>query len=115
MIGKTRHLDTRHHSVIRNILFLSLSCFCLAILLVAFHHHDSAFRLRACSICKVKSSVSGTINKQQIDPTPAVAAIDVVPAAILLGLSGIAPNPTSDITHFPTVITFPNKAPPVRS
>ena len=115
MTGEIRHFDTRHYSVIRNILFLSLSCFCLAILLVAFHHHDSAFWLRACSICKVKSSVSETINNQQIDPAPAVAAIGVGPAAVLTGLSGIAPDPTSEIAHFPTVITFPNKAPPVRS
>jgi hypothetical protein len=115
MIGKTRHLETRHHSAIRNVLFFSLSCFCLAILLVAFHHHDRAFWLRACSICKVKSSVSETINSQQIDPTPAVAAFGVGPASVLPGLSGIAPDPISEIAHFPTVITFPNKAPPVRS
>jgi hypothetical protein len=115
MSGKTRQLETGDHIVIRNILFLLLSGFCLAILLVAFHHHDNAFWLRACSICMVKNSVSGTINKQQIDPTPAVAAIDVGLAAILLDLSSIVPDPTSDLTHFPQIITFPNKAPPIRS
>ena len=57
-----------NRNLIRHILFLSLSGFCLALLSIAFHHHDNAFRLSTCSICEAKTSISGTAGKFKADP-----------------------------------------------
>jgi hypothetical protein len=115
MIGRTDPFEIRRHRIIRNILLLSISCFFLAVLAIAFHHHDNAFWLRVCSICKVKTSISGTISKQTIDLIPAIALLHLQPTAILPGLCGAAPNRPSEGPCFRPAFIFPNKAPPVLS
>jgi hypothetical protein len=115
MSGKTIPLKNRQDGAIRQILLVSLSVFFLSVLAIAFHHHDNAFWLRACSICKAKSSLSGTISKYQVDSTSAAVAIQTGPDASLPDLSGLTRDFSSAFVSFAPAIPFPNKAPPIRS
>jgi hypothetical protein len=47
-------------------LFLT-ACLFLGAVALAMHHHDFSFQLRSCSICKAKTSFSGTLNKVNTD------------------------------------------------
>jgi hypothetical protein len=116
MSGNTRLMKNRHPGAIRNILLVSLSAFFLSVLAIAFHHHDTAFWLSACSICKAKSALSGTVSIYKIDSVPAAGeAIRRGPVAGLAGVSGWVPDFRSGHIPFPPGIPFPNKAPPVLS
>ena len=87
----------------------------LAILAVAFHYHDNAFLLRSCSICKVRTTASGTVSKNKIDSAPAVTVITVGMATVLpLSTTAVLENTTIFISS-QTASIWPNKAPPVRS
>jgi hypothetical protein len=100
---------------IKNVIFLSLLGFFLAVLAIYFHHHDNSFLLRPCSICNVKTSISGTFNKVNIDSAPAVANIPFTLFWIFLCLSGIIFNRKNVFTDFPIALTPLNKAPPHKS
>ena len=63
-----------YHSLIKKIVFLSLVGFFLAVLAISLHHHDNSFSLPTCSICKVKTSLSGTFSKIKVDSAPTVAS-----------------------------------------
>lgn len=104
-----------HHSLIKKIVLLSVSGFFLAILAVAFHHHDNTFFLTSCSICKVKTSNSGTMSKNKIDSAPAVTVVSLgMAAAFPLSATVVHENTTIFISSQAASI-WPNKAPPVRS
>lgn len=104
-----------YHPVIKKIVLLSMTGFILAILAVAFHHHDRTFILTSCSICKVKTSISGTFSKNKADFPPAAAVISTGPAAICLASTVVAPENTTIFISSQTDDVYPNKAPPARS
>jgi len=101
-----------HHPLTKKIVLLSMAGFFLAILAVAFHHHDRSFLLTSCSICKVKTSLSGTFNKNKIDSPPAVAVISPGPAAIFLSSTAVVPETTTIFISSQADDIYPNKAPP---
>ena len=101
-----------HQTLIKNVIFFSLSGFLLAVLAISFHHHDSSFLLRSCSICKVKTSLSGTFNKVKVDSAPAVVSLHFFSIAIFLCLSGILPDKKTVFIDSQIAVTYPNKAPP---
>ena len=98
---------------IQTVVFLSLFGFFLGVAAISFHHHDNSFFLPACSICKVKTSLSGTFSKIKINTVPAVASGYFLLTAFILCLSGIMPNGKSILIHSRIVETFPNKASPL--
>ncbi|MFA5180990.1 MAG: hypothetical protein WC405_06685 [Syntrophales bacterium] len=104
-----------HHSLIKKIVLLSMAGFFLAILAVAFHHHDRSFLLASCSICKVKTSISGSFNKNNIDSPPAVAVIPSGVAAIFFSSTMVVPETTTILISSQVAYIYPNKAPPARS
>lgn len=104
-----------HHFLIKRIVLLLLSGFFLVVCAVAFHYHDKKFLRTSRSICKVKTSISGTMSKNQVDSAPAVTIVSLGLAAVFPLLATVVhENPiifiSSQVAH-----TFPNKAPPVRS
>lgn len=101
-----------HHSLIKKIVLLSLSVFFLAILAVAFHHHDNAFLLTSCSICKVKISNSGTMSKNKIDSAPALTVISLGLATVFPLLATAVHENTTIFISSQTADIWPNKAPP---
>lgn len=103
------------HPLIKKIVLLSMTGFFLAILAVAFHHHDRSFLLTSCSICKVKTSISGTFSKNNLDAPPAVAVLYPGQAAIFLAATIDVPETTTIFISSQVVYVYPNKAPPARS
>ena len=101
-----------HQTRIKNVIFLSLFCFLLGVMALTLHHHDNAFLLPTCSICKVKASLSGTFSKINVDSAPAVAICCLSLAAIFLCLSGILPDRRTVFIDSQIVENYPNKAPP---
>ncbi|TSA47700.1 MAG: hypothetical protein D4R56_01770 [Deltaproteobacteria bacterium] len=101
--------------MIKRTILLSLSGFFLAILAVAFHHHDKAFFLASCSICKVKITNSGTMSKNKIDSAPAVTVVSLGMAAVFPLFATVVHENTSIFISSQTADIWPNKAPPVRS
>ena len=104
-----------HQTKIKNVIFLSLFGFFLAVLAISFHHHDNSFLLRSCSICKIKTSLSGTFNKVKVDSAPAVVSLHLSSIAIFLCLSGILPDRKNVFIDSQIAFTYPNKAPPFKS
>jgi hypothetical protein len=104
-----------HHSLIKRIVLLSLSGFFLAILTVAFHHHDNTFLLRSCSICKVKTSNSGMISKNSVDSASVVTAVSLGLVAVVSLLATVVHQNTTIFISSQIAYIYPNKAPPVRS
>jgi hypothetical protein len=104
-----------HHPLIKKIVFLSLFGFFLAVMAISLHHHDNAFSLPTCSICKVKASLSGTFSKIKIDSAPAVASLHFLLIIIFLCLSGMLPDRKTIFIESQIAVTYPNKAPPFRS
>lgn len=102
-----------HHSPIERIVLVSLSGIFLAILALAFHHHDHTFLLRSSSLCKVKTSSSGTRGKGKIDSPPAVAVVPLgMAVAFPLSITG-APEERALFIASQSAAVWPNKAPPV--
>lgn len=97
---------------IKTVIFLSLLGFFLGVVALSFHHHDNTIFRTTCSICKVKTSLSGTFSKTKIDAAPAAAAFLVSFAAIFLSLSGIVPDRKTAFIDSQIVRIYPNKAPP---
>jgi len=97
---------------IKIIIFLSLFGFLLGVMAITLHHHDNAFLSPACSICKVKTSLSGTFSKIKIDSAPAVAILCYSLTAIILCLSGIPAHRITVFLDSQIAETYPNKAPP---
>ncbi len=104
-----------HNSVIKRIALLSLSGFFLAIFVVAFHYHEDTFLLRSRSICQARTSISGTMSKNQVDSAPAVMAASFGLAAVFLLSAPFVNRNKNDFISCQTGYIFPNKAPPVRS
>jgi hypothetical protein len=101
-----------HQTLIKKVIFLSLFCFLLGVMALTLHHHDNAFLLPACSICKVKTAFTGTIGKINFDSTPAAAIYCLSWTAIFLCLSGILPDGKTIFIDSRIVENYPNKAPP---
>jgi len=116
VIGKRvfvkRHKALMQHTRSKTVVFLSLLGFFLGVVALSFHHHDNTIFRTACSICKVKTSLSGTFNKTKIDTAPAAAVLLVSFAAILLGLSGIVPDRKTIFIGSQIIRIYRNKAPP---
>lgn len=104
-----------HHSLIKKIVLLSLSGFFLAILAVAYHHHNNAFFLASCSICKVKTSIYGTMSKYKIDSASVVTALPPGLAEVFPLFATVVHENTTIFIFSQTADIWPNKAPPVRS
>jgi hypothetical protein len=101
--------------MIKRIVLLSVAGFFLAILAVAFHHHDNTFLLPSCSICKVKTTNSGTMSKNKIDSAPAVTVVSLDLAAVFTLLDTVVHENTTIFISSQIGHIYPNKAPPVRS
>jgi hypothetical protein len=101
--------------MIKKVVLLSMAGFFLAILAVAFHHHDRSFILTSCSICKVKTSISGTSSKNRIDIPQTVAVISSGLAVIFLSSTLVVPETKTIFIASQVDDIYPNKAPPVRS
>lgn len=97
---------------IKKIVFLSLLVFLLSVMVVALHRHTGAFWPAACSVCKVRASLSGTFSKVNINHAPAIAVLCFVSAAFCLSMCGILRGRKilSDRLHATSV--YPNKASP---
>jgi hypothetical protein len=106
---------TMHHGLTNKIVVLSLFGFILAVLAIAYHHHhDGSFLLRSCTICKVKTSISGTFNKYKIDSTPVAAIGHLLPVASPLHSTGTIQNRNFFTIDSRIAFPYPNKAPPFR-
>jgi hypothetical protein len=101
--------------MIKRIILLSVAGFFLAIMAVAYHHHDNAFFLRSCSICKVKTTTSGTTSKSKIDSAPAVTIGYLDLATVFPLLDTVVNEKTTNFISSQIGYIYPNKAPPVRS
>ncbi len=116
VLGKPVFVKRRNalmqHTRITTVIFLSLLGFFLGVVALSFHHHDNTIFRPACSICKVKTSLSGTFSKTKIDTAPAVAALLLSLTAIILGLSGIVPDRKTAFIDSHIVRIYRNKAPP---
>jgi hypothetical protein len=103
------------HHPLKKIVFLSLFGFFLAVMAISLHHHDKTFSLPTCSICKVKTSLSGTFSKIKVDSAPAVASLHILLITTFLCLSGILPDKKTVFIDSQIAFIYPNKAPPFRS
>jgi hypothetical protein len=113
MFKKTiRRYKTMYRPLIKKVVFFTLFGFFLAVLAISLHHHDNSFSLPTCSICKIKTSISGTFSKINIDSAPAIAGIHLFSMLILLCLSGILPDRKTVFIDSQIAVTYPNKAPP---
>jgi hypothetical protein len=101
-----------HQTRIKIVVFLSLISFFLGIVAITLHHHDNSFLPPACSICKVKTTFSGTFSKIKIDSAPAVANLSLSLMAIFLCLSAILPDKKTVFIDSQTAGIYSNKAPP---
>jgi len=104
-----------YHPLIKKIVFLSLLVFFLAVMAISLHHHDNSFSLSTCSICKVKTSLSGTSSKINVDSAPAAVSFHLFFITIFLCLSGILSDKQTVFIDSQIAVTYPNKAPPFRS
>jgi hypothetical protein len=104
-----------HQTQIKNVIFLSLGVFFLSVVAFSLHHHDKSFLLRTCSIYKVKTSISGTFSKINIDSAPGIISLCLFSMAILPFLSGILSDKKTVFIDSQIALTYPNKAPPFRS
>ena len=104
-----------HHPQMKKVIFLSLFGFFLAVMAFSLHHHDNSFSLPTCSICKVKTSISGTFSKITFASTPPVANLHLSSIAVFLYFSGILPDKKTVFVDSQIAATYPNKAPPFRS
>jgi hypothetical protein len=102
-------------SIMKSIVLLALAGFIMVIVAIAFHYHNNAFLLRNCSICKVKVSISDSVNKSNVDSAPAAAGFLLSSIAIILYFSGIINSRKSIFIDFPIAFTWLNKAPPLQS
>ncbi len=101
-----------HQNRIKIVIFLSLFGFFLGVMAITLHHHDNVFSLHPCSICKVKTCLSGNFSKINIDSTPAIVIWCFSLSAIFLCLSGILLDRKTVFIDSQTVRNYPNKAPP---
>jgi len=103
------------HPLINRIAFISLLGFFLAFMAISLHHHDNAFWLRSCSICKINASISGALSKIKVDSAPAVNSIQLLFTTTFLCLSGILPDSKTIFIDSQIAVTYLNKAPPFNS
>jgi hypothetical protein len=115
LIERTLDHQTMHDTLIKKVVLLSLFGFILAVLAISLHHHDNSFSLPTCSICKVKTSISGTFNKIKTNYDPTAASLTILLTMIFLSLSDISPDRNTIFIDFQVAVTYPNKAPPFRS
>ena len=112
LVKQKRYYQIMRQTRIKIVVFLSLLGFFLGIVAISFHHHDNAFLLPACSICKVKTSFSGTFSKIKVNSAPVTASISLSLVVIFLCSSGILPDRKTIFIDSQIVETYPNKAPP---
>jgi len=101
--------------MIKRIVLLSVAGFFLAICAVAFHYQDNKFLRTSRSICKVKTTNSGTMSKNKIDSAPAVTVVSLDLAAVSLLFDTAVHENTTIFISSQIGSIYPNKAPPVRS
>jgi hypothetical protein len=104
-----------NHSLIKRIALVSLSGFFLAICAVAFHYQDNKFLRTSRFICKVKTSTSGTMSKNQVDSAPVITIVSLGLAVVYPLLTAVVHENTTIFIPSQVAHTFPNKAPPARS
>ena len=107
-----REVYIMQQTKIKTIVLITLLGLILGVIVISFHHHDDMFLLPACSLCKVKTSVSWSVNKIKIDTAPVISNEYLWLTVIILCLSGIAPKGENIFFHSRIVDTYPNKAPP---
>jgi hypothetical protein len=101
--------------MIKRIVLLSVAGFFLAICAVAFHYQDNKFLRTSRSICKVKTTNSGTMSKNKIDSAPAVTVVSLDLAAVFPLLATAVHENTTIFISSQIGSIYPNKAPPDRS
>jgi hypothetical protein len=105
-------VQTMNEIRIKKIVFLSIAFFFLSIMAVALHRHNNPILPPVCSICKVKTSLSGTFSKIKTDSAPAVAVFYLPLAAVCMSMSGILRNTKTFFINSKTAVAYPNKASP---
>ncbi len=94
---------------------LASLCFLLAIAVVAYHHHDTSFQSRTCTICKVKTSLSGGSSKAGLDPMIASSDDEGTSANVPLSCLSRITTECSVFLTFSPLHPHSNKAPPFHS
>jgi hypothetical protein len=100
----------------RNLIFVTTILFFFASLALAIHYHDIPVQTIPCSICKVKSSVSGTPYKIKTDCSLfSITSSPSLVADVYLAFSGLVPEAV--VFPLPALYFLPdtNKAPPIPS
>ena len=110
--GEEKVISSMQQTRINTAILITLIGFFLGMMAISFHHHDKALLLPGCSICKAKTSLTGTLNKIKDHCAPAALVLFIPLTAILPGLTGVAPTQTNAFIHLQVVETYPNKAPP---
>ena len=99
-------------SLRKNITLLFAVFFLVATLVLVWHHHDRSIQWSSCSICKIKSALSGTFNKVKTGAPPAVAVL--LPAQMVIHSTASVTTP-DDRLFLPSILlsfAHSNKAPP---
>jgi hypothetical protein len=91
---------------------LLTSCFFLGVVSLAMHHHDPIFQLKSCAICKAKTSLSGTINKDKADSPLITATTNRCSEEIYFTFSRIEFHHETPFIASLLPNPFLNKAPP---
>jgi hypothetical protein len=98
----------------RNLIIIAAALFFFSSLALAIHHDDLPFQSVSCSICKVKSSASGTPHKIKTDSTLSIActASPVMDACLVFSgrIAEAVVFPPSSLDFS----AYTNKAPPIQ-
>lgn len=97
---------------IKKIVLLLLIAFSLTVFAISLHHHHKSISLPICSLCKVKTAISGAITKIDVDSGPVIACLNLVSISIFLFLSGMLSNKHVVFIDSQVTDTYPNKASP---
>jgi hypothetical protein len=117
MIMKTsKEPNNRSGTRIRRCIGLLLtSCFFLGVVALTMHHHDVSFQLKSCTICKAKTSFSGTLNKVKADLPVAIETVNYCSEEIYFTFSRIEFHHQTPFISSLLPNPFLNKAPPLIS
>jgi len=103
-----------HHSLIKKITLISLTCFFLVIVAGAFAYSDKTFLLRARSASKIKT-LTGVLGKNKIGSAPPTLVTYLNLVAFCPLLSAAIYEITSILISPQAAYIYPNRGSPFRS
>ena len=98
----------------RNLNIIAAALFIFTSLALAIHHDDIPFQSVSYSICKVRSSASGTPQKIKTDPSFSVTVNHCLVALECLIYLGKVPEAVVFHASSSSFYAFANKAPPIQ-